>query len=575
MKRNFSILILVCACSALLASSCNRKEDIERVIPESLEGLWVESMMNAITGDEFGYAINIKSAENVEVNYLRSDNDKRLYLDRVETAELSRYDKEKGEGVIALQNGENIEFTLGLTGGMFTSDHRILSQYSFTLDDILNPGNLMPALKDENGPSFQGPADPSFEKLGTTVVPVPDITEAFLGWLGPIVARTAATYGCNAIFKAIFEDDQAAKMDEVIEKVNEMSRMLTELTELFHNTNYEKYLNDRTNNYIAPLRNYTSEYYTRLENCDGTEESIKKIAIEWGDGTIGGNKACVQYQNFIDFLTKSIVEQKSLYQIYDIYVFNTTPWEADGYAFREGIRSCDLAVIAQNAFMATLYYRAKEGLDDKSRDTFLAKIKTYVDTYREYLENYPVERHDDMAICQIKDLHMSFSRNLAVRDYYNKPWFPNGSEWDSENNESAWVLTYGKVGGIASETYRNSFSPNEIAKLMEYYKGEAYNNFGDLLREKAGCTVPEDVDGKTHILLCQGDGYTERYEYDDYKIYASEALQLNKSKTCGRQDIGIGYLEHYGFLWLNQRFSHWTSAFDHNRIWLYTDIERY
>lgn len=48
-----------------------------------------------------------------------------------------------------------------------------------------------------------------------------------------------------------------------------------------------------------------------------------------------------------------------------------------------------------------------------------------------------------------------------------------------------------------------------------------------------------------------------------------------RGKTCGRQDIGNGYLEHYGFLWLNQRFSHWTSAFDHNRIWLYTDIERY
>lgn len=573
MKRNFSILILVCACAALLASSCNRKEDIERVIPESLCGLWVESMMNTVTGDEHGYAINIISAEDIEINCLLSDNAKKLYVDRVEKGELSRYDKDKGEGAITLRSGVIIEFTLGVTGAMFTSDHRILRQYSLTLDDILNPGKLMPALQNENGPAFQGPTAPSFERR--VPVPVPDIAESFLAWLGPIVARSAATYGCTAIYKAIFEDDQAAKMDEIIEKVNEMSRMLTELTELFHNTSYEKYLNDRTNNYIAPLRNYTSEYYTRLENCDGSEESIKKIVVEWGDGTIGGNKACVQYQNFIDFLTKSIVEQKSLYQIYDIYVFNTTAWEADGYAFREGIRSCDLAVIAQNAFLATLYYRAKDGIDDKSRDTFLARIKSYVDTYQEYLENYPVERHDDMAICQIKDLHMSFSRDLAVRDYYNKPWFPNGSEWDSENNESAWVLTYGKVGGIASETYRQCFSPNEIAKLMEYYKGASYTNFGELLREEAGCNIPEDIDGKTHLLLCQGDGYSERYEYDDYKIYASGALLLNKSKTCGRQDIGIGYLEHYGFLWLNQRFNRWTTAFDHNRVWLCTDIERY
>ena len=333
-------------------------------------------------------------------------------------------------------------------------------------------------------------------------------------------------------------------------------------------TTYETYLNERNKSYIAPLKNYSYEYFLRLQNCDGSEEAIKDIVTKWASGYVEGNPAYIQFQNFVDFLTGSIVEQKTLYQIYDLYVFNTFPWEEQGYAFREGIRSGDLAVISQNALLATMYYTVADGYDDATRDKLIDHVQDFLDQYKSFSDAYPVVRHDGYAICQIKDAHVIMKKEIVHRDYYKKPWFPNGTEWDNEHNESAWVVGYGDTSYNCGQTYDMCLSPKEIKAMVKYYEGQpSITCFDDILVKEAGLEFPSDAAGKKHIMLCQSDFYTEGYEYDDYYIYTPEAVASDSSLSIGRQNIGIAYLEHYGFLWMKQKFSWWTSSFDQNRWW--------
>ena len=557
--------------ASLLAISCEKPLEEDIVVPENIDGVWVEAFKNISDGQGSCVILSI-AGEQGDVCVAKMDG-RGLFLSSRSSATVA-YDNIEGMGTISPKAGNypDISFAIGSSGLMFTSEHRILVHYDRTLEEMFNQNTPPVIFSPEIDGEFEGPSEFS---LGTSVPP-PSLLASFFDWLGPIVARSAATYGCTELYKMIFSSAESDRISEVIAAIEDVNKRLDELTELYHNTTYESYLNKRSNDYVAPLKNYTDEYYLRLVNCDGSEDAIKEIVLEWGDGYIGGNKACDQYLNFVDFLTGSIVEQKNLYAIYDLYVYNTTPWEAQGYAFREGIRSSDLAVVAQNALLASLYYRVREGLDDRSRETLLGKIETYVTKYQEFSEANPVVRHDDLAVCQIKGAKFVMKKDLIIRDYYNKPWYPNGSEWDNEYNDNAWFVVYGDTKYNCAEMYDKCLSPEEINTLAKYYKSSQITTFAQILKDEAGCVFPSSFDGKTPVMLAQGDGAVRHFEYDDYYISATDAVLVNSTCSVTSQDIGIAYLEHYGFLWMKQRFSFWTSNFNRNRIWFCTDVvERY
>ncbi len=565
MKKDCVCLLMMMAMFFL--TSCRGHDYDPVVYPETLDGVWVESFKNLSEEGKKGIILNVVGERSV-LNCFEMDNMGGMFLDSQQDVDVS-YDKGKGTGVIVFPSGkeEEIPFAIGSTGMFLTDRNTILTHYNRTFNDILNGGENRKDIFARNDKDFIG-----VEKYVESSIPAPSLPMAFLDWLLPIVGRTAVTYGCNALFKEIFGSEESKQMEAIMSAIEDVNHHLAELTELFHNTTYEKYLNDRSNNYVSPLMNYTSDYYTLLKNCDGSEEAIRKIVVEWGDGTVGGNKACVEYQNFIDFLTKTVVEHKNLYQIYDLYVFNTTPWEHQGYEFREGLRSCDLAVISENALMAALYYRVKEGYDDASREEFLAKIDRFVNEYAQFAAGNAVERHDDLAVCQIKDAHFAMKKELVVRDYYRKPWFPNGSEWDNEYNDAVWFVVYGDTYYTCPEIYGKCLTSKEVKVLSSYYAQAGITNLTQVLVEEAGCSFPVSVEGKTPILLLQGDGSLRHDEYNDYYISATNAVRMNNGFSAGSQDIGIAYLESYGFLWMKTRFAYWTASFNHNNVWLRTDV---
>ncbi len=563
MKQIFFKVVPVLA--LLFMVSCDRTENCEM----PLDGLWMGPFNETVDKLPCGMVIDIQGT-NAELYNVVMGEDGGFFAETRNSAKVS-YDAGKMSGFMAAGEGRILfSFEISESGAMLTSTRKILTRSNRSINDLFGSGLLKENYLSMPDKSFTGVE--SFSRTIPVPPVVPNLMESFLSWLGPIVARTAVTYGCNALFNDMFGSAEVEKLDEIMSAIDDLNDALSDLTELYHNTTYETYLNKRLNDYVAPLKNYNNYYFTLLENCDGSDEAIKQIAVEWGDGTIGGNKACMEYLNFIDFLTKSVVERKNLYQIYDLYVYNTTPWEEQGYAIREGLRSADLAVIAQSMMLAEFYYRLKDGLNDGTRESMLTVIKTAKDNYEAFAKANPVERHDDMAICQIKGAHFAMKRQLVERDYYNKPWFPNGSQWDNENNESAWVVTYGDTYYNCAEIYKKCLTQAEVEAIAAYYKPQGITRFLDILTGEAKCILPAKAEGKTAVMLCQGDGYTEHDEYDDYMIYASKAVLASSNSNVGRQNIGIAYLEHYGFLWMSQRFTYWTSSFDRNHFWFRTDV---
>lgn len=57
----------------------------------------------------------------------------------------------------------------------------------------------------------------------------------------------------------------------------------------------------------------------------------------------------------MDFLLTTVVEQKDIFSMYDLYTYNTTAWESQGYGIREALRKSDIAAVAEGMFL-TQYY---------------------------------------------------------------------------------------------------------------------------------------------------------------------------------------------------------------------------
>lgn len=568
-------------------SSCKEEEDDPVVYTDEVNGLWASSGSGIMTQSQTMMLMEISGTTASIRTYslgaqLSSMTNKKEYVATV------TYDCTKGKGNITVAGDPDMSFEFGLSNGsdkmfLWNESKRVhLSHYATTMNEMADAllKSLTPKVQLLSG--FDGPSEyheltakaPSFATTLGTNVPAP-AAEGVLDWIAKGLVTGSASAIAGVIIRGLLEDEEATTLDDILGEVNVVNAQLAELINLVHNTTYEKYLNERTNAYLNPMRNLSNEYIIRVKEAwqkDST--TVGPIVIEWANRTVGGNPAYVEALNFIGYLTTTVVEQKNLYQMYDMYVYNTHAWEGNGYEMRENLRACDLAVIGQSLFLTRLYY-AFGDFTDATRESLCKELRETFGRYVTFYKNNKVERHDDMAICQIKNAHFKMSKQLIARDYYTHPWIPYYTPWEFENQESAWLLVNGDVKYNCAQIYQFCLKEEEAKTIASYYKGTSFTNMLDVLVKDAGCTLPyseSQMSGKKIMLQLQTDGSDPHQEDNNYYINANKAIEASKDFAIGSKTIGIAWLERHGFLWLEQWFRQWDTYYD-NQLWLRTAID--
>lgn len=474
---------------------------------------------------------------------------------------------------------KSVEFRMKPNGSLFTADKRAFSptkkpvkDYTFEVQssyDIL--GNLS---ADYVGPTKPYPLAfaPSSNKLQTRALSgtVIDICK----WLAEKAAMSAGSTVAKEIYRDLFESAEQREMEKISTQIETINEDLKKFMDMYENTTYENYLNIRSIDYVSALNNYSFPYIVRLRNCNPDDtDQIRKILQDWHDKGVGGTTADTYMLNFIDFLTKTTSQGNHMYDIYDIYAFNTTPWESMGYDFREELRNADLAVIGTNTVLSILYTKYTNDYDDKSRAEILNNLTAKVEVFNKYFNEHKVERHDDLAICQIPGAHFVMNRTLIERDYFNKPWFPNGTDWSTdERDPSTWDLGWGPKH---LENYNRSMSSAELEAIKKYYANvDSINNLWDALTKDAKCSAPwaGKRTNATNYMVLQGDFRTDHDSYRDYFIYPQNSCNTSKGFDNAKNYIGSAYLKSSYYVFISfTEFTRWATYWD-DHIWFITDI---
>ncbi len=415
------------------------------------------------------------------------------------------------------------------------------------------------------------------EYVGPSAYVEPSLTSAsltagfnwleFLEWAGKTAATTAWGKGVGALLDMLFPPSgSTTTLDELLDKMNAITDQLNQMTLLYKNTTYEAKLNERSK-YVSELTNYNEAYYVRLSNAK-TEEEVAKIIEEWSRNTVGGNPVYVQGLNFIDFLLNTVIEQRDIFNMYDLYTYNTTAWESEGYAVREALRAGDIAVAAQNLYLTQLYYTLKTDIDDNSKKTILEKNIKKFDTFTEYIKNRPVEHHDDRLICQIAGCHFvmdAVNYEIVLSGQYRNPsWCSIPHTWIEYESDLEFIYGPNKI-----EHYNRSLTTDEVKKILDYYNGSDLNLLQIFRNAGFKYSVATRPD-QTVILTLQSKGYSADKEI--VGLDSSVNYTAKSSSEVGPKYVGKGFFEVKGtiYTWYLQ-LTRWVT-FDDNQIWIRTNV---
>ena len=580
MRRN-RLLLFTIILTTTIAASCEKEEHI--TYTTSLNGLWASSGNNLEADVQTLILAEFSDGRAMLHTYNIGKGLSSISADKEYAASVT-YKSSKGRGEIKVDGEASMSFEFGLSKSsdmMFlrNDSRRVsLARYDVSLDEMVRSlqSSLTPNIQMMEG--FTGPSE--YVRLNalkpslSVAFNADPVKETIWQWIAKGLVSGASSTVARLIIQSLVQDEESKTLDTILSQVNMVNAQLAELINLVHNTTYEKYLNERTSSYLNPMRNLSNEYILRVKEAwQDDPDSVGPIVIEWANRTVGGNPAYVEVKNFIDYLTGTVVEQKNLYQMYDMYVYNTHPWENMGYEVRENLRAGDLAVIAQSLFLTRLYY-AYGNFTETTRESLCEELRGCFENYQTFCKAHPVEHHDDQAICQIKGSHFSMPKELVSRDFYNHPWMPYETPWEFENQESAWWLVNGDTHYNCAQIFKFCMSEDEAKAISGYYKASPYKSMVEVLTKDAECTLPfneNQMSGKKIMMQLQTDASDPHQEYNNYYIKANKAMEASKDFSVGEKSIGIAWLERHGFLWMEQWFKQWDTYYD-DQLWFRTQI---
>jgi len=548
MKRITYILFIL---GVALFSSCSRdySEEIS-----SLAGVWEGSMTTSGSNASVRIlSIEEQTAEIYDMTYTLEG----YQVSQKQTSSVDMTRKKRLDQICITIDGKK-EYFIRKDKALRSIDNEYIFMLSDNTLDYYNKIEVSPSLLPHDK-EYVGPK--SYNPLLQNVQLASSIGwESLLEWVAGGAVTAISSKATSALLDYIFKDNTETRaLADVIDKVDAISDQLAQMEIEFHDQNYEKYLNDRSR-YIYEIKRHNSECYIRLSNAKD-DDTRREIITEWALATVGGCPAYEQGMNYISFLVNTIVEQKDIFNMYDLYVYNTTPWENLGYDIREALRESDIALAAESLFLTQLYQKFRTNIDEDSREAILNMNQQTFTEFYDHIKARPVVHHDDYAICQIPGAHFVVLRGNHYYPYYTNPdWCPIPAVWTRFKSDDYFIW-----GPNQAENYTQAFTVKEISTILSFYNGNKnlYQIFQDDAHMRFVNSINPDGGSQKGAIFLQS-GY---YSADWHRIGtdATVPFEATKPEEIVPGWVGKAIIDGSGIVGETLELVRWEEF--NNRIW--------
>lgn len=353
-------------------------------------------------------------------------------------------------------------------------------------------------------------------------------------------------------------DAMVAKLDEVNDKLDNVTTMLGDLSQKMDIQEYSAIYNKRISDYLA-LDMVNADYFKGYCKAlaEGNTAKADSIVNQWAKKEVNNADADIATYQFLLMTPQANNSgQKSVTEVYDYWVFMTTPWEHMGYDKRDALRQGDIITGYMGYILAKAYYENDKLMD---HDSALKSLnKAYEDFCKFYKGKEKVERHNDRLICQIKDANIVFKKNIKERDMFNHRWLPDNTKMISS---SITDLMYGDISGSGKihckNVLRSSLTKNEAKVIYDYYNSsslrkarkdagqEEYLTFEQIL-DSVGFNLGNFESGKHHVMTLNDDCHEkgESMFNRNYFLYFDNVVVTNdKNPFKSNWEVGCMWID--------------------------------
>lgn len=391
-----------------------------------------------------------------------------------------------------------------------------------------------------------GPKDnPMITRAATTTTSAEDIIKSL-----PTVLKSADISSWD--FSTIPVIRQLERFNENLRDVKDMALKLDQNATDVDTKDYFK-------DYLFGFDDYNTNgkifsQYISLLRCKD-KESAYEVADAWAKREFKGTTAALAIKDLMVYIANFKTNHMTAPEMYDYMVFQTTPWEHQGYQKREQLRLADVAVCTSGYILARAFYEHQIEIAQKTEDSYtfncstcrLRALNSAYENFTRFYDNYAgFKRHDGMLICQIKDANIVFKKNLNVRDMYNHHWCTNdGGSFRflyefmyADGTEDGWGHIYPTI------LLDNSLTQNEAEVIFNYYNPKDKNNsyihpvktFDEIMKE-VGFEVNVLENGKKHVMTLNDNCHMKDGQWIDlfdngyYDYYFDKVLVTNDEQT--------------------------------------------
>lgn len=398
------------------------------------------------------------------------------------------------------------------------------------------------------------------------------------------------------------EPDIMGELQTMQKQINEVEKILKAADGKLDNKEYANIYNERVKNLVS-LRSanctHLASYYEYM--AKGDTDNANKVLDAWKGNVIHGNSVEYTVKEFLELTPQcNNMGQKSVTEVYDYWVFQTTPWEHMGYDKRDALRQGDILTAYAGYVLLKACYEKDRLVKHK---TELCELNQAFKNFCEFYKGRErVERHDDRIVCQIKGANIVFQKNIKVRDMLNHPWRPDNSViYGIEQfmyGDGIWEKgKKGKFDLIESSTVRkNSLTKDEAKAIYDYYNSEDNSKIPGIknvkrdangkyslesIMKSAGFNLNQLEEGKKHVMTLNDDCHMENESVfnNNRLLFFNNVVLANDAENPFRSDWKVGVL------WLIHKlptqtkgfrdiFKHWDNYETKDAQYFYTNIEK-
>lgn len=425
------------------------------------------------------------------------------------------------------------------------NDSVFVNNFKFNYDNA-GPTSASSYVKDVNF----GSTSNDVTSRGITDLTPTGIALNVMSFVGMNFLNNVTSKGNNAVINAILGSGagEMAKLNELSTKMDAISGMIKDLKEQTENNSIAGVYNQRMKEFSGLDLN-NSSYFTAYFNAvrDGKNEQANSIANEWAKESFNGTTAATATYNYLNMVSQTLSgSQKTITDVYDYWVYQTTPWEHMGYLKREQLRASDICVATTGYLMAYAFY------EQDTTGVGAAKIVKLNQAYKAFVDYYKVhgkvEHHDDKLVCQIQNAHIVFNKNIVTRNIQDHPWMTNGTKW---NSNSLKTFMYRETNHDADYVLSHSMTTDEALAIYNYYNaGKSKKMSMEQIMKEVGFDLGGLTTGKTHIMtLNEGANMENEHFYNNnYFFKFNNVVNASNANNLMISNLSVGKM------WLEKKY---------------------